>query len=88
MALCPPWQAARTTRSYRFKPTGNERPGPHPLDALGEFASTVIVELRPVTPSQLVFIPGEVFSQAINQPSMQLVNIYLVERFRRQPELG
>lgn len=63
----------------------NERPGPHPLDARGEFASTVIVELRPVTPSQLVFIPGEVFSQAINQPSMQLVNIYLVERFR-QPD--
>jgi hypothetical protein len=61
----------------------NERPGAHPLDALGEFTSTVIVELRPVTPSQLTFVHGDVFSQAVNQPSMQLVNIYLVERFRK-----
>jgi len=38
-----------------------------------------------VTPAQLTFVHGDVFSQAINQPSMQLVNVYLVERFRAPP---
>ena len=60
----------------------NERPGAHPLDALGEFATTIILELRPVTPSQLTFVHGDVFSQAINQPSMQLASVYLAEHFR------
>ena len=63
----------------------NERPGAHPLDALGEFKDSVVLELRPVTPAQLTFVHGDVFSQAINQPSMQLVNVYLVERFRQTP---
>jgi len=63
----------------------NQRPGAHPLDALGEFSSTIIVELKPVTPSQLTFVHGDVFSQAINQPSMQLASVYLVERFRTPP---
>ena len=63
----------------------NERPGAHPLDALGEFKDSVVLELRPVTPAQLTFVHGDVFSQAINQPSMQLVNVYLVERFRAPP---
>ena len=61
------------------------RPGAHPLDALGEFKDSVVLELRPVTPAQLTFVHGDVFSQAINQPSMQLVNVYLVERFRAPP---
>ena len=64
----------------------NERPGAHPLDALGEFKDSVVLELRPVTPAQLTFVHGDVFSQAINQPSMQLVNVYLVERFRAPPQ--
>jgi len=60
----------------------NEKPGAHPLDAQGEFASTVVLALRPVTAAQLTLVHGDVFSQAMSQPSMQQVNTYLVETFR------
>jgi len=60
----------------------NERPGHHPLDSRGEFASTVVVDVRAVTSAQLTLVPGDVFLQAINQPAMQLVEYYITERFR------
>ena len=64
----------------------NERPGAHPLDAAGQFASTVVLALRPVTAAQLTLVHGDVFSQAMSQPSMQQVNTYLVEQFRGEVE--
>ena len=64
----------------------NERPGAHPLDSAGQFASTVVLALRPVTAAQLTLVHGDVFSQAMSQPSMQQVNTYLVEQFRGEVE--
>jgi len=63
----------------------NERPNNHPLDAKAEFSKTVVVDVTAVTSAQLAFVHGDVFQQALNQPAMQFVKIYLVDRFRELP---
>jgi len=63
----------------------NERPFNHPLDAKAEFSATVVVDVTAVTSCQLAFVHGDVFQQALNQPAMQFVKIYLVDRFRELP---
>ena len=45
-----------------------------------------MLALRPVTAAQLTLVHGDVFSQAMSQPSMQQVNTYLVEQFRGEVE--
>ena len=63
----------------------NERPGNHPLDAKAEYSATVVVDVTAITHAQLAFVHGDVFQQALNQPAMHFVKIYLVDRFRELP---